>query len=73
MDTGYGRTGIPWDDRDRLSQVIDLTEDPAEADNLISDDSPEVQAVIKELHTKLVQQMKQINDPALQLSTGASN
>jgi len=46
-------------------ELYHLTDDPAEADNLISSDSPQVKAVIKELDAKILEKMKSINDPVL--------
>ncbi|MEW4563073.1 sulfatase-like hydrolase/transferase [Bremerella sp. JC770] len=46
-------------------ELYHLTDDPAEADNLIDSDSPQVKAIIKELDAKILAQMKSINDPVL--------
>lgn len=46
-------------------ELYHLTDDPAEANNLIDSDTPEVKAVIKELDAKILDNMKSINDPVL--------
>lgn len=46
-------------------ELYHLTDDPAEANNLINSDSPEVKAIIKELDAKILDNMKAINDPVL--------
>ncbi|MFA8019663.1 sulfatase family protein [Bremerella cremea] len=46
-------------------ELYHLTDDPAEANNLINSDSPEVKSVIAKLDAKIQQHMKAINDPVL--------
>lgn len=46
-------------------ELYHLTDDPAEANNLIHSDSPEVKAIIKQLDAKILDNMKSINDPVL--------
>jgi len=46
-------------------ELYNLEKDPAETTNLIADPSPEVREVIKTLHAKILERMRQINDPVL--------
>ncbi|MBI1247025.1 sulfatase-like hydrolase/transferase [bacterium] len=46
-------------------ELYHLTEDPAEAHNLIDSKSPEVKEVIAKLSAKIDEQMEAINDPVL--------
>lgn len=46
-------------------ELYHLTEDPAESNNLIASNSPEAQAITKELDAKILNKMKSINDPVL--------
>ncbi|MFG0335071.1 MAG: sulfatase [Maioricimonas sp. JB049] len=47
-------------------ELYNLEDDPAEAHNLIDDESPRVQQVIAELHAKILQRMREIDDPVLE-------
>ena len=49
-------------------ELFNLQKDPGETTNVFNDDSPEVQAVIKGLHTKILAKMREFNDPALELA-----
>ena len=49
-------------------ELFNLQKDPGETTNVINDDSPEVEAVIKNLHTKILAKMREVNDSALELS-----
>lgn len=49
-------------------ELYNLENDPAERKNLIADRSPEAQAHLRELDTKILQKMKELNDPALPLA-----
>ncbi|MBA2114219.1 sulfatase family protein [Bremerella alba] len=46
-------------------ELYHLADDPAESNNLIDTDSPEVKAIIKQLDAKILAKMKSINDPVL--------
>lgn len=50
-------------DRD---EFYDLQDDPSESTNLIHDTRPEVQAMIKSLHGKILENMRAIGDPLLE-------
>ena len=47
-------------------ELYDLEADPDETRNLIKDESPEVQSVIKDLHAKIVGRMREVGDPVLE-------
>lgn len=54
-------------------ELYHLTEDPAEANNLIASNSPEVQSVIKQLDAKILANMQAINDPVLKEAKAKSS
>ncbi len=50
--------------RDR-DELYDLRNDPAESNNLIDSEDPQLQKVVAELHDKIVERMEAVNDPVL--------
>jgi uncharacterized sulfatase len=48
-------------------ELYDLQRDPAETNNLIDSDSPEIQAVIDRLHQRILAKMREVKDPVLSL------
>ncbi len=46
-------------------ELYHLTQDPAEANNLIDSNSPEIQSVIQQLDAKILANMQAIDDPVL--------
>ena len=52
----------------RRRRAIQPEKDPGETKNLIHDKSEEVRRVIEELHAKIVARMREIRDPALELT-----
>ena len=46
-------------------ELYDLRNDPEERQNLIASTDPKAQAVIRELHAKILQKMRESNDPVL--------
>lgn len=50
---------------DGRDELYDLTNDPAEAKNLIDSDDEKIKSVIGDLHAKLLAEMRAIDDPAL--------
>jgi uncharacterized sulfatase len=51
-------------DRSR-DELYDLRNDPEERRNLIGSKDPKVQAVVRELHAKILAKMRDSNDPTL--------
>jgi uncharacterized sulfatase len=54
-------------DRGR-DELYDLRNDPEERKNLIASKDPKVQAVVRELHAKLLAKMRESHDPVLRWS-----
>jgi hypothetical protein len=52
-------------------ELYNLAEDPGETRNLIHSPDPRIQKVRRHLNRKLLEKMRQINDPALDLSGDA--
>jgi len=48
-----------------LDELYHIAYDPEENINLINDPSEEIKRVIKDLHSRIIQNMKEINDPLL--------
>ncbi len=46
-------------------EFFDLQQDPGETTNLIASDAPEVQTAIAKLHGKIIERMREIDDPVL--------
>ena len=52
----------------RRDELYDLRKDPAETTNLIGELKPRIQNVVRELHARLVEEMRRSNDPLEKLA-----
>ena len=50
--------------------LYDLQNDPAETTNLIDDPRPEVQQVVEQLHARILENMRKVDDPVLRMVSG---
>ncbi|HID21056.1 MAG TPA: DUF4976 domain-containing protein [Planctomycetaceae bacterium] len=53
--------------RPKRDELYHLPTDPGETTNLIHDPSPEVRCVVKTLHARIIRQMRELNDPVIEL------
>ncbi len=64
----------PWPLRDFLNpgrdELYNLENDSAESANLIKGPSPEAKRITKDLHARIIENMRRINDPMLRRSSG---
>ena len=53
--------------RPRRDELYDLASDPGETTNLIDDSRPEVRQIINRLHQRIIERMRELDDPVIEV------